>query len=217
MTDPNFYIETQRLYISYFIPSNDAHCHFLVHLYNTPEFIASIGGKLTSITTAAAARRCLDGRFRAEHARNGYGTYLVSLKSASAGISSNSNIAEMSISTSFAERLARCKPIGTVSLMRGDSVDSYTVPDVGFAILPEENGKGYATEAAPGLLEYAKRELGVDAVFGACAKGNAHSRRVLQKLGFEDRGVTKLMAFGGAKSEVWMAPGMSEDLKVYGM
>jgi len=210
MTDPNFHIETPHLYISYFIPSNDAHCNFLVYLYNTPEFIASIGGKPTSITTTAAARQRLEGRFRAEHARNGYGTYLVSLKPASPSPSAPAN-------SPFATTLADCKPIGSVSLMRGDSADSYTAPDIGFAIVPEETGKGYATEAARGLIDYAQRNLGVDAVFGFFEKGNARSRRVVQKLGFEDRGVRALKAFGGAESEVWTLPGMDADLAVYGV
>ena len=57
MTDAAFHIETPRLYLSYFQPALDAHCDFLVQLYNTPEFIASIGGTPTSITTRAAAQR----------------------------------------------------------------------------------------------------------------------------------------------------------------
>lgn len=219
MTDPNFCIETPRLYLSYFMPSNEAHCNFLVHLYNTPEFIASIGGKPTSITTTAAARQRLEGRFRAEHARNGYGTYLVSLKSdpARTGSACDSISGDSPSLSSCADRLASCRPMGTVSLMRGDSADSYKAPDIGYAIAPEETGKGYATEAAQGLISYARRELGVNEMFGFFAKGNAHSRRVLQKLGFEDRGVRALKAFGGAESEVWTLPGMNADLTVYGV
>jgi RimJ/RimL family protein N-acetyltransferase len=104
-----------------------------------------------------------------------------------------------------------------MSLMRGDSADSYKAPDIGFAIVPEETGKGYATEAAQGLVDYATRNLGVDAVFAFFEKGNAHSRRVVQKLGFENRGVRALKAFGGAESEVWVLPGMDADLAVYGV
>ncbi|OBT77103.1 hypothetical protein VF21_05064 [Pseudogymnoascus sp. 05NY08] len=208
MTDPNFHIITPRLYLSHIITSNNAHCDFIVHLYNTPEFIASIGGTPTSITTTVAARKYIENRFQAEHSKNGYGTYLVSLKPDSPATPS---------SISFAEVLKGCTPIGTVSLTRGLSDEAYKAPDVGFAIIPELNGKGYATEAARVLIDYARQNLGVDAVFGFFAKGNTRSRRVVEKLGFEDRGVRSLRCFGGAESEVWTIPGMDADLGVYGL
>lgn len=208
MTDPNFHIITPRLYLSYLIASNDAHCDFVVHLYNTPEFIASIGGTPTSITTTEAARQYIERRFQAEHSRNGYGTYLVSLKPASPDVYSGD---------SFGDVLKGCSPIGTVSLTRGLSSDAYKAPDIGFAIIPELNGKGYATEAARELIDYAQKNLGVDAIFGFFEKGNARSRRVVEKLGLEDRGVRSLKNFGGAESEVWTSPGMDTDLAVYGL
>lgn len=118
---------------------------------------------------------------------------------------------------SFAEVLKGCTPIGTVSLSRGLGEDAYKAPDIGFAIIPELNGKGYATEAARVLIDYARENLGVDAVFGFFAKGNTMSRRVIEKLGFEDRGVRSLKCFGGAESEVWAFPEMDADLGVYGL
>ena len=71
MSDPNFFIETERLYICYFLPSVDEHCDFLVKLYNTPEFIEGAGK--TNITTREIARHRLSKRFLADHERNGYG------------------------------------------------------------------------------------------------------------------------------------------------
>jgi len=109
-------------------------------------------------------------------------------------------------------------PIGTVSLMKGAPPNRhYTAPDVGYAILPEMNGKGYATEAGKGLIEWAKVELGVTGVFGFCDSTNLHSRRVLEKIGMEFRGIAALEVFGGAESAVCTLPGMSEDLSVYGL
>ena len=143
MTDANFHIETARLYISYFQPALDAHCDFLVRLYNTPEFIATCGR--TAITTREIARERLV-RFAAVHARNGYGIFLVSLKPSSAQ-------SDAPAGEAFQDTLARCKLVGTVSLMRGDDAVAFTVPDLGFAVLPEEMRKGYAKEASAGLLE----------------------------------------------------------------
>lgn len=204
MTDPNFHIETPRLYISYFQPDNPTHCNFLVELYNTPEFIASIGGKPTSITNPEAARERLEGRFRTEHARNDYGTYLVSLKGKKSSASS-------------ADAIAESTPVGTISLMRGEGPNAFTVPDLGFAILPAHMRKGYAKESAEGLLAYAKKKLGVGAVLGLFDPRNQASSAVFRSLGFEDRGVMTLKALGGVQGAVWVLPGMAQDLSVYGI
>jgi RimJ/RimL family protein N-acetyltransferase len=208
MTDPNFFISTPRLYLSYFQPLLPSHCDFLVKLYNTPEFIASIGGKPTSITTRAVAQTQLQGRFQSEHARNGYGTYLVSLKP--------STYEQSDDDTTFPQTLAACKHIGTVSLMRGEPPNAYLAPDLGFAILPEEMRKGYACEAAEALLVWAERDLGVRNVLGLFDPANEASKRVFKKLGFEDRGVRALKAFGGVEGAVWVRNGMVEDLSEYG-
>lgn len=207
MTDPDFHITTPRLYLSHLQPSLPAHCAFLVALYNSPAFIASVGGTPTSITTPAAARTLLAGRFRADHARNGYGTYLVSLRPAD----------PFPDDTPFAQAVQRCRPVGTVSLMRGEPPDAHAVPDLGFAILPAEMRKGYAREAAEGLLRHAEREWGVREVLGLFDPANEASRGVFRSLGFEDRGVRRLRAFGGVEGAVWVKEGMAEDLGVYGL
>ncbi|KAF2135749.1 uncharacterized protein K452DRAFT_292971 [Aplosporella prunicola CBS 121167] len=208
MTDPNFYIETPRLYLSYFDPSKDAHCDFLVYLYNTPEFIASLCGKSTHITTREAARKRLATLFIDEHVRNGYGTYLVSLKPDGA------NSSKVSGDISIQQKLQSCKMIGSVSLLLGET---YTAPDLGFAIVPEETRKGYAKEASKGLLKYAKEILGIDAVLGLFYPSNESSRAMFRSLGFESRGVRKLDVFNSKDGEVWALPGMDEDLSVYGL
>lgn len=110
------------------------------------------------------------------------------------------------------------KLIGTVSLMKGAPPGPhYLAPDVGYAILPEQSGKGYATEGAVGLLGYAKTALGIDAVFGFCDVENKRSCRVLEKIGMEFRGVKSLKVFGGKASAVYALSDMSQDLGVYGL
>jgi RimJ/RimL family protein N-acetyltransferase len=110
------------------------------------------------------------------------------------------------------------KPIGTVSLTRGIPPDPhYLAPDIGFAMLPGECRKGYATEAAKALLEYASKNLGMDAVFGFCSPANQRSRGALEKIGMEFRGVKPLKVFGGEDSAVYVLPGMSDDLSVYNL
>lgn len=191
MADQDFKIVTDRLVLSYLQPSSQSHCEFIVKLWNTDAFIASVGGKPTTITTPETARELIVNRFQDEYARNGYGTYLVSLKSG--------------------------EYIGTVSLTRGKPPNAYTAPDLGFAILPEHMRKGYATEASKGLLAYAANELNVHDVLGLHDPENKASRAVFGSLGFLDRGVHPLKVFGNVQGAVWIKPGMSEDLSVYGL
>ncbi|KAJ5301973.1 hypothetical protein PENANT_c057G03700 [Penicillium antarcticum] len=191
---PNFSIKTVRLQIIPFDPTNATHCNFLVQLWDTEDFIKSCGK--TSIDTPEKSSSFLQRRVLADYARNGYGMFLVLRVS-----EDNAKI-----------------PIGTVSLMKGAAPDlHHLAPDIGYAIVPEESGKGYATEAAKGLIEYARAELGVDAIFGFCASHNKRSCRVLEKIGLEDRGVKALSVFGGKESVVYALVGMSADLGVYGL
>ncbi|CAI7591308.1 unnamed protein product [Penicillium glandicola] len=189
---PTFSIESERLQISYFLPDSPEHCLFLVKLWNSEEFIKTCGR--TGIDSEEKASNFLRNRVHADYARNNYGMFLVSLKPHEHA------------------SLAESTPIGSVSLMKGEPPNAYLAPDIGYAFLPEETGKGYATEAALALLEYAKRELGVGSVFGFCGKEDTHSARVLEKIGFEFRGEKKLKVFGGKESAVYVLPGMSQDL-----
>ncbi|KAJ5787627.1 Acyl-CoA N-acyltransferase [Penicillium paradoxum] len=194
---PTFSIESERLQISYFLPDSPEHCDFLVKLWNTEEFIKTCGR--TGVDTPEKASNFLRNRVHADYARNHYGMFLASLKPHKDA------------------SLAESTPIGSVSLMKGEPPNAYLAPDIGYAFLPTHTGKGYATEASLALLEYAKRELGVDSVFGFCGKEDTHSARVLQKIGLEFRGSKKLRVFGGKESAVYALPAMSQDLTVYGL
>lgn len=176
MSDPSFFVATPRLLLSYLQPDLDAHCDFLVALYNSPEFIASIGGKPT-VTTRDKARAELQGRFREDHARNGFGTYLVSLRPrANAGDSKSSDAAYVASTTSavttpkekegYLAELAASTSICIVSMMQGIPPDRYPAPDLGFAVLPAYMRKGYTREAVLGLLEWLEKERGVKEAFG---------------------------------------------------
>ena len=214
MSDPNFYIESPRLYLSYFQPALDAHCDFLVELYNSPEFIRdATGGKGTSVKDREAARTRLQ-TFVAHHERNGYGIFLVSRKPPA---EEEPAASPADASAGFQEKLARAKLVGTVSLLRVNSPTAYKLPDLGFAMLPEEMRKGYAKEASQTLLEWAKRERGVDVAFGFTDPTNAGANGLFKSLGFEYRGIHKLVEFGGDEAAVWISQGGEKDLSVYGL
>lgn len=80
-------------------------------------------------------------------------------------------------------------PIGLCGLIKRD-----TLPDVdlGFALLPEYWGKGYAREAAEASLNEGWERHGLRRVVAVTSRDNGPSIRLLEKLGFRLEGVTRL-------------------------
>ncbi len=60
--------------------------------------------------------------------------------------------------------------------------------DLGFWLAREYWGKGYATEAAMGLIEFATKKLKLKQIKACHIKGNIGSSNVLRKLGFKEIG-----------------------------
>lgn len=77
------------------------------------------------------------------------------------------------------------EPVGTVKLARWLARGRAEV-ELGYALLPEFWGLGYATEAGAGALEHAQAALGLTEVVAFALPGNQPSLAVLQRLGFED-------------------------------
>jgi ribosomal-protein-alanine N-acetyltransferase len=60
--------------------------------------------------------------------------------------------------------------------------------EVGWAVHPDEWGKGYATEAARSIMDWGFRELGIHRIVAFCHVSNVASVRVMQKLGMQQDG-----------------------------
>ncbi len=69
--------------------------------------------------------------------------------------------------------------LGVVTWVKRDYLPA---PDLGYALLPEFEGKGYAFEASQTWLTYQKREHA--SVLAICQADNASSIKLLLKLGF---------------------------------
>lgn len=72
--------------------------------------------------------------------------------------------------------------IGLCGLIRRDSLPA---PDLGFALLPEHCGQGYAVEAAQACVVHAREVLRWPQLLAILQADNAGSMRLLKKLGFE--------------------------------
>jgi ribosomal-protein-alanine N-acetyltransferase len=70
--------------------------------------------------------------------------------------------------------------VGMINLFRRDQPGLWSV---GFWIMPEQWGKGFATEAARAIIDLAFRRVAAHVVHAAHVHSNLQSQRVLAKLG----------------------------------
>jgi RimJ/RimL family protein N-acetyltransferase len=183
MLDFDFHITTARLTISYLNPANDRQCDFVHDLNNSPEMLA-VNKSLSSAFTDREASRKFIEQGTASLAKIGYGRYLISRKP--------EEPQHIDASTRFSESVNTHDLIGIVSMQLARFPGAPTIPDIGFAIIAKYYGKGYATEAAQGLMKYYQEEKGHAAFAGYCDPGNESSKSMFRRLGFENRGVKEI-------------------------
>jgi RimJ/RimL family protein N-acetyltransferase len=62
--------------------------------------------------------------------------------------------------------------------------DTLPAPDVGFAFLPQYEGKGYGFESAEAIMRYGRETLNFERVLAITSLDNEASGKLLLKLGF---------------------------------
>ena len=62
--------------------------------------------------------------------------------------------------------------------------------ELSYELVPEQWGRGYATEAAAAVLDFGFRQMRLTTVVGQVARTNAPSIRVLERAGFVRSGLT---------------------------
>jgi RimJ/RimL family protein N-acetyltransferase len=126
---------------------------FIRRLVNDPDWLRYIGDK--NVHSDDDALRYLETGPLGMYRRLGFGLYAVELKEK--------------------ETL-----IGMCGLLKRDMLDDV---DLGFALLPEFRGRGYAGEAAAGALAHG-RALGLKRIVAIATPDNDASKRLLKRLGF---------------------------------
>ena len=156
-------IETARLRLFQFT-LDDA--PFFMALTNDKDWLRFIGDK--NIHRVQAARDYLEKLYLPMYAANGFGFYLVELKTV--------------------ENEA-AKAIGMCGLIKREGLSA---ADIGFAYLPAFRHQGYAHEAAAAILNYARDTLMMCRVLGIVTPENRASIALLEKCGFTFDGETTL-------------------------
>ena len=81
------------------------------------------------------------------------------------------------------------KKIGTCGLYDRAGIEGL---DIGFALLPEYEKKGYAFESSKKLMNIAFNEFGLKEISAITTEENVSTNKLLQRLGFQLKGITKL-------------------------
>ena len=85
----------------------------------------------------------------------------------------------------YAMQLHNGDPIGMCGLIKRDYLEH---PDIGFALLPDFEGQGFAFEASKATLDYAKNKLKIPTITAITVPENMRSINLLTRLGLKEAG-----------------------------
>jgi len=125
----------------------------LLAVWNDPAFIRNVGDR--GIRTIEQAAEAMAAGPLKLYENYGYGPFRVALADSD-------------------------EPIGICGLFRRDNLED---PDIGFGLLPDHCGKGFAYEAAAAVAEHAQNSLGLKRIIAIVSPGNEPSIGLIRKLG----------------------------------
>ena len=143
-------------------PTIEEDAELIYQLMNTPKFIEFVGDR--EINSIQDAEKYIQVKMLPQLNTLGYSSYSIITKADGA-------------------------KIGTCGLYNRDGVDGI---DIGFGLLPQYEGLGYAYESAHRVLKAAFEEFEIEEIKAITSKENISSQRLLEKLGLEMIGTTKL-------------------------
>ncbi len=143
-------------------PTSEKDAEFIYKLLNSPKWIEYIGDR--NIKSVEDAKDYISTKMQPQRERLGYSNYTV------------------------VRKIDNVK-VGTCGLYDREGLEGI---DIGFAFLPEYERMGFAFEAANTIKNVAFNEFGITEICAITKKDNVSSQRLLEKLGFELTGTTKL-------------------------
>jgi len=143
-------------------PSGLEDADLVLELLNTPKWLQFIGDR--NVKTLEEARSYIETRMLPQLERLGYSNYTLVRKSDGT-------------------------LIGTCGLYDREGLEGI---DIGFALLPQFEGRGYGFEAAERIKKVAFEDFAIEQLQGITTKENIVSQKLLKKLGFNLVGTTRL-------------------------
>ncbi len=132
---------------------------FIFQLCNEPDWLRYIGNR--KIYSLTDAEVYIENYLRKSYRDLGFGFWMVMTKD---------------------DR----RPVGMCGLTQRVFLDH---PDLGFAVLQASTGKGFAAEAARGVIGYARDHLRIPVLLAYTVPDNSRSVRLLHALGFRPDGL----------------------------
>lgn len=143
-------------------PTLEQDAELIYKLMNTPKFIKYVGDR--ELNSIEDAEKYIKDKMLPQLNTHGYSNYSLITKSDGT-------------------------KVGTCRLYDRDGVDGI---DIGFGLLTQYEGQGYAYEAASRLIKVAIEEFEIEEIKGITSKENISSQQLLEKLGLEVVGTTTL-------------------------
>jgi ribosomal-protein-alanine N-acetyltransferase len=125
----------------------------MLAIWNDPAFIRHVGDR--GIRTIEEARTAMAKGALQLYEKYGYGPYRMALRDDDTAI-------------------------GICGLFRRDNLDD---PDIGYGVLPEYCGKGYAYEGSRAVMQYARLDLALERVIAIISPDNEASIGLIRNLG----------------------------------
>ncbi|MEP1096575.1 MAG: GNAT family N-acetyltransferase [Cyclobacteriaceae bacterium] len=132
---------------------------FIFELLNSPNWIEFIGDR--GINTIEDAEAYIENSLISSYTTLGFGLYKVTLRE-------------------------NGQAVGISGFLKRDYLEH---PDLGFATLPEFEGRGYSFEAADALMKFGMQELELKTIYAITSHENLASQNLLAKLGLKAKGI----------------------------
>lgn len=170
-------LETERLIIEEATLSD---APFFLELLNSPNWLEFIGDK--NVKLLKDAIKYVQESLIDNYKKNGFGFYKMSLKQ-----NNEPNL-----------------PIGAIGFLKREYLE---FPDLGYAILPNYENKGYISEAAKAILEYGHNQLQFQEIVAFTTEENIASKKVLLKIGlyFIDKRILNGEEFLYFSTQKWIS------------
>jgi RimJ/RimL family protein N-acetyltransferase len=153
-----YILETPRLRLREFTTEDT---EFIIELLNTDGWLKFIGDR--NVKTTQQAKEYLENGAIKSYFENGFGLWLVETKT-----DKNFKIPK--------------NLIGMCGLIKREHLEN---PDIGFAFLPEYEGKGFGYEIANEVISYARNFLKLPVIYAITLETNISSRKLLGKIGMK--------------------------------
>ena len=134
---------------------NSTDGELIFELLNSQGWLKYIGSR--SIATIDDAVNYIETKLQKGYRESGFGFYLVELKAT--GVKT-----------------------GMCGLVKREGLDDV---DIGFALLPQYENKGYAYESSMAVIQYAKNKLKINKLAAITMPSNLTSVKLLEKLGMK--------------------------------